>query len=88
MVYTIFYCCLRELTPWHITIVLHGFYALQDAALQERQLAQKEAAERRARVAEVERQRKQQTSLLRRKTRTGQPVMKHRIDKILDALQQ
>lgn len=61
---------------------------LQDAAMQKQQQAQQEAAERRARVAEVERQRKRQTSLLRKRTRSGQPVMKHRIDKLLDALQQ
>ena len=60
---------------------------LQEAALQERQAAQQAAAERKARVAEVEKQRKQQTSLLRKRTRSGQPVMKHRIHKILDALQ-
>lgn len=60
---------------------------LQEAAHQERQAAQKAAAERRARVAEVEKQRKHQTTLLRKKTKTGQPVMRHRIDKILDALQ-
>ena len=62
--------------------------ALQDAALVQRQVLQREAAERKARIAEVEKQRKRQTTLLRKKTRSGQPVMKHRIDKILDALQQ
>lgn len=56
--------------------------------MQEKQAAQKAAAERRARVAEMERQRKQQTSLLRKKTRSGQPVMKHRIDRLLETLQQ
>lgn len=61
---------------------------LQDAAMQEKLAAQKEAAQRRAKVAEVERQRKQQTSLLRKKTKSGQPVMKHRIDKLLETLQQ
>ena len=61
---------------------------VQDAAMQEKQAAQEAAAERRARVAEVERQRKQQTSLLRKKTRSGQPVMRHRIDKLLESLQQ
>ena len=60
---------------------------LQEAVLQEQQAAQKQAAERRDRVAKVEKQRKQQTALLRKKTRTGQPIMKHRIDKLLDALQ-
>ena len=61
---------------------------MQEAAMQEKQAAQKAAAERHARVAEVEKQRKQQTSLLRKKTRSGQPVMKHRIDKLLETLQQ
>lgn len=61
---------------------------MQEAAMQEKQAAQKEAAERRAKVAEVERHRKQQTSLLRKRTRSGQPVMRHRIDKLLESLQQ
>ncbi|DBB13758.1 TPA: hypothetical protein ACH3X3_000766 [Trebouxia sp. C0006] len=58
----------------------------KEAVLQEQQAAQKQAAERRDRLAKVEKQRKQQTALLRKKTRTGQPIMKHRIDKLLDAL--
>ena len=60
----------------------------QEAAMQEKQAAQQAAAERWARVAEVEKQRKQQTTLLRKKTRSGQPIMKHRIDKLLETLQQ
>lgn len=66
---------------------VRSIHYLQDAAMHKQQAAQREAADRRARVAEVQRQRKQQTSLLRKKTRSGQPVMKHRIDKLLDALQ-
>ena len=60
---------------------------MQALALEQKQAAQQAAADHKARVTEVEKQRKQQTSLLRKKTKRGQPVMRHRIDKILNALQ-
>lgn len=40
-----------------------------------------------ARVVEAEKQRKQKTKLLRKRTRHGQPVMRYRMDKLLDQLQ-
>lgn len=70
----------------HLQKLANQVQADKEAVLQEQQAAQKQAAERRERVAKVEKQRKQQTALLRKKTRTGQPIMKHRIDKLLDAL--
>ena len=38
-------------------------------------------------VAMDEKRRKQQTKLLRKRTRQGQPVMRYRMDKILGQLQ-
>ncbi|KAL3136954.1 hypothetical protein ABBQ32_006558 [Trebouxia sp. C0010 RCD-2024] len=78
----------RQKPESHLQKLAKQIQADKDAAMQNQQQAQREAAERRARVAEVEKQRKRQTSLLRKKTRSGQPIMKHRIDKLLDALQQ
>ncbi|KAA6422429.1 MAG: hypothetical protein FRX49_07604 [Trebouxia sp. A1-2] len=76
----------RQKPKSHLQKIANQVQADKEAVLQEQQAAQKQAAERRDRVAKVEKQRKQQTALLRKKTRTGQPIMKHRIDKILDAL--
>ncbi|KAL0033083.1 hypothetical protein WJX79_002139 [Trebouxia sp. C0005] len=76
----------RQKPESHLQKIANQVQADKEAVLQEQQAAQKQAAERRDRVAKVEKQRKQQTALLRKKTRTGQPIMKHRIDKILDAL--
>lgn len=78
----------RQKPESHLQKLANQVQADKEAALQEQQMAQRAAAERRAKVADVEKQRKKQTTLLRKKTRSGQPVMKHRIDKILDALQQ
>lgn len=61
---------------------------LQAAVEEARHAAQKQAEEHRAKVAKVQQQRKQQTSLLRKRTKTGQPVMRHRIEKLLDSIQQ
>ena len=52
-----------------------------------KETAIKAAEQKQARVQQAEQERKRQTSLLRKRTRTGQPVMKHRIDKILSQLQ-
>lgn len=77
----------RQKPESHLQKLAQQVQADKEAVLQEQQAAQKQAAERKDRVAKVEKQRKQQTALLRKKTRTGQPIMKHRIDKLLDALQ-
>ena len=63
---------------------LLGTQADQRAAREE---AIRIADQKRARLQQVEQERKQQTALLRKRTRTGQPVMKHCIDKLLAQLQ-
>lgn len=70
----------RHLPQDHIGI-------LQAAEEEAHQAAQRQAEEHRAKVARTEQQRKQQTSLLRKRTNSGQPVMRHRIEKLLDAIQ-
>jgi hypothetical protein len=59
----------------------------QAAAAAEREAAVRAAAEHRARVAEAEARRRAQGALLRKRTHTGQPVMRFRIDKLLGQLQ-
>ena len=61
---------------------------LQAAVEEARLAARQKSEEHRAKVAKVQQQRKQQTSLLRKRTKTGQPVMRHRIEKLLDSIQQ
>ena len=60
---------------------------LQDAEVEARERKRKEIEERRGRVAAAEKERKQATKLLRKRTRQGQPVMRFRMDKILSQLQ-
>lgn len=45
------------------------------------------AEERKARLAVATKARKQQTAQMRKKTKRGQPIMKHRIINMLSALQ-
>lgn len=66
--------------------------AQEKEAEQEEQRRQKEeqrlaAEKRREEVAQARQRRKQQTTQFRKRTRTGQPVMKYRIGKVLEKLQ-
>lgn len=54
---------------------------------QSRQSAQQEAAERVSKRAQAFKKRKQHSTQMRKKTRSGQPVMKVRIGKMLEQLQ-
>ncbi len=60
---------------------------MQDAEAKVREARKAELVAHKLRVAEVEKQRKQQTKLLRKRTRLGQPVMRYRMDKLLGQLQ-
>lgn len=53
--------------------------------LREQQL--QEAVRRKEEQARAQQRRKQQAAQFRKRTRTGQPVMKYRIDKVLEQLQ-
>jgi rRNA processing len=46
-----------------------------------------EAVRRKEEQARAQQRRKQQAAQFRKRTRTGQPVMKYRIDKVLEQLQ-
>ncbi len=59
----------------------------QEEEARAREQRRQEIEAHKARVAEVEKRRKQQTKLLRKRTLHGQPVMKFRVDKILEQLQ-
>ena len=60
---------------------------VQAAEEAERGAAQKLAAEHRQKLSAAQHRRQKQTKLMRKKTRSGQPVMKHRLDSILDKLE-
>lgn len=60
---------------------------MQDADAKVREARKAEVEAHKLRVAKVEKQRKQQTKLLRKRTRLGQPVMRYRMDKLLGQLQ-
>jgi len=61
---------------------------VQQAEAQREKEEKRRAAEaRRGEQAKVQQRRKQQSALFRKKTRTGQPVMKYRIGKVLEQLQ-
>ena len=60
---------------------------VQNAKKAESRKREAEARDRQKKVAAVEKQRKKQKGLYLKKTKRGQPVMKHRIDKILGQLQ-
>ena len=59
----------------------------QDVAMKAREQALQAAEEHQRKVAAARQQRKHETELLRKRTRSGQPVMKFRIDKLLGKLQ-
>ena len=60
---------------------------LQEAEQKEREERRRRIEEHTCQVAEAERRRKQRTKMLRKRTDQGQPVMRYRMDKILDQLQ-
>ena len=59
----------------------------QEARQREREERQRAAAERAAKLAADVKRRAAESKLLFKKTGHGQPVMKHRVDKILAQLQ-
>jgi len=61
--------------------------SVQSAKRAEGEKRAAQAKERQKKVAIVEKQRKKQKGLYLKRTKRGQPVMKHRIDKILGQLQ-
>eukprot|EP00891_Asterochloris_glomerata_P005934 jgi/Astpho2/5934/Aster-02422 len=61
--------------------------AKKDAQEQQQQAERMAAEERKARLAVATKARKQQTAQMRKKTKRGQPIMKHRIINMLSALQ-
>ncbi|KAK9906685.1 hypothetical protein WJX75_006136 [Coccomyxa subellipsoidea] len=61
--------------------------ARKDAEAKARKVRRAGIEAHKARVVEAEKQRKQKTKLLRKRTRHGQPVMRYRMDKLLDQLQ-
>ena len=86
--------CLREhvslmtnclCLPGHLIMVL---LCVQEAEKQQQQAERLAAEERKARLAAATKARKQQTAQLRKKTKRGQPIMKHRIINLLSALQE
>lgn len=48
--------------------------------------AHRAAAEHRQKMAQRQQERKKETKLMRKVTKSGQPVMKFRIDKLLDKI--
>ncbi len=60
---------------------------VQEAESREREAGIKAAAEHRAHVAASQVQRKKRTQELRKRTSSGQPVMKYRIEGMLAALE-
>ena len=62
---------------WHV----------QEAEAKAREAAGRAAAEHRAKVAASKLQRKKRTQVMRKRTSSGQPVMKHRIEGMLSTLQ-
>ena len=60
---------------------------LQESDSREREAARQAAAEHRAQVAASQAQRKKRTQMLRKRTSSGQPVMKYRIEGILSTLE-
>ena len=60
---------------------------MQDKKQAERDKAHKEAEDRRRRIVETEKQRSKQKEKFLKRTKSGQPVMKHRVDKLLSKLQ-
>ncbi len=59
---------------------------LQDAEKLERDQQANLAEQRRAKLAEEAKERRERNKLFRKKTVRGQPVMKYRMDKILQQL--
>lgn len=62
---------------WHV----------QEAEAKAREAAGRAAAEHRAKVAASKLQRKKRTQVMRKRTSSGQPVMKYRIEGMLSTLQ-
>ena len=60
---------------------------VQDEKRLKREKAEQEAEERQRHRAAMEKERKKRNKLFLKKTRRGQPMMKHRIDKVLEKLQ-
>ena len=60
----------------------------QDAHKGQQQAERLAAEQHKARLAAATKARKQQTAQMRKKTKRGQPVMKHRIINLLSALQE
>ena len=76
-----YYFCL----PGHL---LKAFLCAQDAQKQQQQAERLAAEKRKARLAAATQARKQHTAQMRKKTKRGQPIMKHRIINLLSALQE
>ena len=57
------------------------------AEAERREEAQREAADRRREQAEAQRRRKEQTAKLNKRTKRGQPVLSHTIERMLGKLQ-
>ena len=64
----------------------HHLSLLQAAAEEARAEAEKAAAQHRQQMAQRQQERKKQTQLMRKVTKSGQPVMKYRIDMLLDKI--
>ena len=60
---------------------------MQEAEQREREERRRRIEDHVSRVAEAEQRRKKRTKLLRKRTQQGQPLMRYRMDKILDQLQ-
>jgi len=73
--------------PSQVEVLAEKVAAEKSAKRKEGEKAAAAARERQKKVAVVEKQRKKQKGLFLKRTKRGQPVMKHRIDKILGQLQ-
>jgi hypothetical protein len=69
---------------WRLTSVYH--VRVQDEEKRQREERQQQAAARQARLQQDSKKRREQSKLFRKKTQHGQPVIKHRIEKILQQL--
>ncbi|CAL8462482.1 g2015 [Coccomyxa elongata] len=77
----------RSKPPSRMQRIAAEVQARKDAEAKVREARKADLEAHKLRVAEVEKQRKQQTKLLRKRTRLGQPVMRYRMDKLLGQLQ-
>jgi hypothetical protein len=77
----------RQKPPSRLLRVAEASEAKKKAEAEARAAKQRDIEERQAKAAQAQQHRKQQTNALRKKTRTGQPVMKYRINQLLDKLQ-